>query len=45
MVLCARDLGCRLCVVPYGNLKEGRLIRDVPVAGVKESSGTDAMLK
>ena len=35
MVLCARDLGCRLCVVPYGNLKEGRLIRDVPVAGVK----------
>ena len=35
MVLCARSLGCRFCVVPYENLKEGRLIKDVPVAGVK----------
>ena len=35
MVLSARSLGCRFCVVPYENLKEGRLIKDVPVAGVK----------
>ena len=34
-MLCARSLGSRFCVVPYENLKEGRLIRDVPVAGVK----------
>ena len=35
IVLCARSLGCRFCVVPYDNLKEGRLVADVPVAGVK----------
>ena len=36
MVLCARSLGCRFCVVPYENLKrKERLIKDVPVAGVK----------
>ena len=35
IVLCARNLGCRFCVVPYDNLKEGRLVTDVPVAGVK----------
>lgn len=35
IVLCARSLGCRLCVVPYENLKEGRLVSDVPVAGVR----------
>ncbi len=35
VVLCARNLGSRFCVVPYDNLKEGRLVSDVPVAGVK----------
>lgn len=35
MVIKARDLGCRMCVVPYENIKEGRLIRDMPVAGVR----------
>lgn len=35
IVLCARSLGCRLCVVPQENLKEGRLVSDAPVAGVK----------
>ena len=40
IVLCARSLGSRFCVVPYENLKEGRLIRDVPVAGVKKFTGT-----
>ena len=35
IVLCARNLGSRFCVVPYDNLKEGRLVSDVPVAGVK----------
>ena len=35
IVLCARSLGCRFCVVPYDNLKEGRLVADVSVAGVK----------
>ena len=35
IVLCARNLGCRFCVVPYDYLKEGRLVSDVPVAGVK----------
>ena len=33
--MCARNLGSRFCVVPYDNLKEGRLVSDVPVAGVK----------
>lgn len=30
-----KKFGQSFCVVPYENLKEGRLIRDVPVAGVK----------
>lgn len=35
MVIKARELGCRLCMVPYENLQEGRLVRDIPVIGVK----------
>ena len=35
IVLCARSFGCRLCVVPYENLKEGRLVSDVPVVGIR----------
>lgn len=35
MVIKARELGCRLCMVPRENLQEGRLVQDIPVAGVK----------
>lgn len=35
MVIKAQEEGCRFCMVPYGNLKEGRLIRNIPVIGVK----------
>ena len=35
IILCARSLGCRLCVVPRENLAEGRLVSDVHVAGVR----------
>lgn len=35
MVIRAREEGCRFCMVPYGNLKEGRLVKDIPVLGVK----------
>lgn len=35
MVIKARELGCTLCIVPYENLREGRLVKDIPVAGVK----------
>lgn len=34
IVSCARNLGCRMCVVPRENLAEGRLVRDAHVAGI-----------
>lgn len=35
MVIKAREMGCKFCMVPFGNLKEGKLIKDIPVIGVK----------
>lgn len=35
MVIRAREMGCRMCIIPYENLQEGRLVKDIPVAGVK----------
>lgn len=35
MVIHARELKCRFCMIPYGNLEEGRLIRDMKIIGVK----------
>ena len=34
-VIRARELGCRYCMIPYGNLQEGRLVNDMPVIGVR----------
>lgn len=34
-VIRAREAGCRFCVVPYENRKEGRLIKDMRVVGVR----------
>lgn len=34
MVLKARELGCRLCLVPKENLMEAGVVEDVPLAGV-----------
>ncbi len=34
-VIRARELGCRYCMIPYGNLREARLIRDMKVIGVR----------
>ena len=34
-VIRARELGCRYCMIPYGNLQEGRLVTDMPVIGVR----------
>lgn len=35
IVLHARTEKCRYCMIPYGNLKEGRLIQDIKVIGVR----------
>lgn len=35
IVIRARELKCRFCMIPYGNLREGRLIRDIEVIGVR----------
>lgn len=35
MVIKARELGCRFCMVPFGNIREGRLVKDISVIGVK----------
>lgn len=35
IVIRAREEKCRLCMIPYGNLKEGKLIRGIQVIGVK----------
>lgn len=35
MVVKAREMKCRLCIVPRENLPEARLVRDIPAAGVK----------
>jgi magnesium chelatase family protein len=35
-VIRARELGCRYCMVPCGNLQEGRLVTDMPVIGVHD---------
>lgn len=35
MVIHAREEKCRFCMIPYGNLKEGRLVQDMKVIGVK----------
>ncbi len=42
MVIRAREKKCRFCMVPYGNLKEGRLISDMKVIGVRN---LDEMLR
>lgn len=34
-VIRARELGCRYCMIPYGNLKEGSLVKDMKVIGVR----------
>lgn len=34
-VIRARELGCRYCMVPFGNLEEARLVRDMKVIGVR----------
>ncbi|MCD7868215.1 MAG: YifB family Mg chelatase-like AAA ATPase [Clostridiales bacterium] len=34
-VIRARELGCRYCMIPRDNLREGRLVRDILVIGVK----------
>lgn len=36
MVIRARELGCRYCMIPRGNLREGRLVRDMKVIGVRD---------
>ena len=35
-VIRARELGCRYCVIPFGNLEEGSLVRDMKVIGVRD---------
>ena len=35
-VIKASELKCRYCMVPYGNLQEARLVKDMPVIGVKD---------
>ena len=35
-VIYAREKGCRCCVIPYENLREGMLIKDMKVLGVRD---------
>lgn len=35
MVIRARELGCRFCMIPWGNLREGRLVHDMKTIGVR----------
>ncbi len=34
-VIRARELGLRFCVIPEENIREGNLVKDMPVFGVK----------
>lgn len=34
-VIRARELGCRYCIIPFENLAEGALVKDVKVVGVQ----------
>ena len=34
-VIRARELGCRYCIIPFENLAEGALVKDMKVVGVK----------
>lgn len=34
-VIRARELGCRYCIIPFGNLAEGILVQDMKVIGVR----------
>ncbi|NCB93654.1 MAG: ATP-binding protein [Clostridia bacterium] len=34
MVLKAKECGCRACIVPKANLKEARMIDNIPIAGI-----------
>lgn len=34
-VIRARELGCRYCIIPFGNLEEGILVQDMQVIGVR----------
>ena len=33
-VIRAREMGCRFCIIPHGNLREARLVRDMKVIGI-----------
>ncbi len=35
VVIQAREQKCRFCMIPYGNLKEGKLIQDIQVIGIR----------
>ena len=45
IVIQAREEQCRYCMVPYQNLREGRLIRDIRVIGVRNISEVLTYLK
>jgi magnesium chelatase family protein len=38
IVIRAREEKCRFCMIPYGNLREGMLVKDIQVIGVKNVS-------
>lgn len=45
MVICAREMGLRYCMVPYGNLREGALVSGFKVIGVRTLKEMIAYLK
>lgn len=45
IVIKAREEKCRFCMIPYGNLREGRLVKDIPVIGVKDLNEMIAFLR
>ena len=44
-VIRARELGCRYCMIPYENLREARLVEDMPVIGVRNLQEMISCLK
>ena len=44
-VIRARELGLRFCIIPQENLREGRLVRDMQVVGVKTLTDMICCLK
>ena len=44
-VIRAREMGCRFCIIPHGNLREAKLVRDMKVIGIRTLKEMTACLR